>query len=155
VASDGRPTEEELIAELEAARSGMVMRPLVKVFGEAPPEVELRATDPVAEAELEGAREALEERERELREFASANLTALVEEMKPRAREGVERMRAWLRLLQESRGEYEQMRRESTALLNDAGREDLLMSIPDHPLRALADVPRELLLPIPGGAPDD
>jgi hypothetical protein len=155
VASNGHvPNEDELIAELEAARSGMILRPAVHPMGDAAPDVTLQPVDPVAEAELAGAREALEEREAELREFASANLAGLVEEMAARAREVVERMGVALRLLRESSAEYEGMRQQSTQLLNDAGRPDLLMSIPDHPLRALSDVPSELLLPIPGGAKD-
>ncbi len=141
-------TEGELIAELREVEGGLALRADLLPYGDGMSDVRLAPVDERAEAAWEGAREALAEREEELRAFVQGNLPALAAERALLARAVRDRAAAALEEARRAAAAHEMERSWWARTLSLAGLESLLQGMPENELAwsAQAGVPG---LPMP------
>jgi hypothetical protein len=149
---DQRPDdklEDRLRAELADATGGLTMRPEQIPFGGGMSEVRLVGVDAAAEARLEGAKEALRDREGELKGYVGRHLGELAAERAPRSQEIEQAANAVLTQARQINAEWERERSWWARVCVLAEREALLATLPHNPMAWLQEAPREAGLPLP------
>jgi hypothetical protein len=146
--------EAELVAALREAEGGLTIR-TVEVAKRGEPEMVLVPVDEPAEARYAGAKEALELREADLREFVSVNLAGIEGELTPLAVSVRAQVGGILDEARHVAAAWERFRAQQVEYLTLAGRSDLADEVPDNPLRFVQDAPRNAPLPIPKSLTED
>jgi hypothetical protein len=141
--------EQQLKAQLAEAQRGLTMRAAHFPYGGGMGETKLVAVDAAAEARLEGAREALRDREGQLAGYVGQHLGELAAERAPGATELAERINVLLGQVRGLAGEWERERSTWARWCVLADREALIATVPDNPLRAASEMPAEAGLPLP------
>ncbi len=135
----GEPsTEERLLAALREAEGGLALRAVQRPQGDGQADVALEAVDEAAEARYAGAVELLEQREAELRQYATRHLTELFLERAPLMAGARDRVATATEEARAAAHAWERLRASSVELLTLAGREELIEEIPANPLACMA-----------------
>jgi hypothetical protein len=142
-------TEEELVAAVREAESGLSLRAVTRPYGGGMSDVDLEPVDEFAEARLAGAEQALQAAKARLRAFASAHLDGLMVERVPKAAAAMAALIDADRAYRLAAQGYQRELEVQTHLLRDADRQDLIAELPDHPGAWIAQTPTEVPLPLP------